>query len=175
MEVSTWQLIGRIAIAGGITAAIGVERELTGHPAGIRTHALVGIGAALFTIAGAYGFGTQTPSDASRVAAQVVTGIGFLGAGTIIRTRDRVKGLTTAATLWLSAGIGVAAGAGLVLLTVATFVITLLVLLAVRIINPALDRYHVRRTHRVGAPSAGEQAARRPGHHPSEDVGEHER
>lgn len=141
--VTTWELIVRIAVAGGITALIGLERELTRHPAGIRTHALVGIGAALFTIAGAYGFDhTQQSGDMSRVAAQVVTGIGFLGAGTIIRTSDKVKGLTTAATLWLAAGIGVAAGAGLLLLTVATFGITIIVLLAIRVTSPLMRRAH---------------------------------
>jgi putative Mg2+ transporter-C (MgtC) family protein len=141
--VSTLQLIGRIALAGGITACIGLERELSRHPAGIRTHALVGIGAALFTIAGAYGFdGSQTGGEMARVAAQVVTGIGFLGAGTIIRTSDKVKGLTTAATLWLAAGFGVAAGAGLVLLTLATFGITVLVLLAIRVTSPLMRRVH---------------------------------
>jgi putative Mg2+ transporter-C (MgtC) family protein len=151
--VTTWDLIGRIALAGVITALIGLERELTRHPAGIRTHALVGIGATLFTVAGAYGFGHVQVGDTSRVAAQVVTGIGFLGAGTIIRTSDRVKGLTTAATLWLAAGIGVAAGAGLLLLTIATFVITILVLLAVRITAPSITRLHARRTRPTIDPS----------------------
>ena len=143
MAVTTWELIGRIAVAGAITAAIGLERELSRHPAGIRTHALVGIGAALFTIAGAYGFDqTQTGGEMARVAAQVVTGIGFLGAGTIIRTSDKVKGLTTAATLWLAAGMGVAAGAGLLLLTLATFLITVLVLLGIRVTSPLMRRVH---------------------------------
>ena len=155
MVVTTWELIGRIAVAAGITATIGLERELTRHPAGIRTHALVGIGAALFTIAGAYGFGADKPSDPSRIAAQVVTGIGFLGAGTIIRSHDRVKGLTTAATLWLAAGIGVAAGAGLMMLTVATFLLTLLVLLAVRVFDPIVRAGHAR--HPDPNPSSEDQ------------------
>ncbi|MEO5901488.1 MAG: MgtC/SapB family protein, partial [Ilumatobacteraceae bacterium] len=121
MTPSSWELIGRIALAAGLTAVVGLERELSRHPAGIRTHAIVGIGAALFTVAGAYGF---SPHDSSptRVAAQVVTGIGFLGAGTIIRQQDKVKGLTTAATLWLAAGIGISAGAGLLALTLGAFV-----------------------------------------------------
>jgi len=146
VDVTSWQLVGRLAMAGIIAALIGLERELTGHPAGVRTHALVGIGAALFTIAGAYGFdGTQTGGDMTRVAAQVVTGIGFLGAGTIIRNQDKVKGLTTAATLWLAAGIGIASGAGMVLLSVAALVITMLVLVVFRVFDPLLRRAHERR------------------------------
>ena len=145
MDVTSWELVGRLAMAGIIAALIGLERELTGHPAGVRTHALVGIGAALFTIAGAYGFGQTQANDMSRVAAQVVTGIGFLGAGTIIRNQDKVKGLTTAATLWLAAGIGVAAGAGLVLLSLAALVITMLVLVVFRVFDPLLRRAHERR------------------------------
>jgi putative Mg2+ transporter-C (MgtC) family protein len=145
---SSWDLIGRVALAGGITALLGLERELSRHPAGIRTHALVGIGAALFTIAGAYGFGPNHDPSPTRVAAQVVTGIGFLGAGTILRQRDKIKGLTTAATLWLAAGLGLSAGAGLVSLTVATFVMALLVLLAVHITDPLIARYHRRQDER---------------------------
>jgi putative Mg2+ transporter-C (MgtC) family protein len=144
---SSWDLIGRLALAAGFTATIGLERELSRHPAGIRTHALVGIGAALFTIAGAYGF---SPHDTSptRIAAQVVTGIGFLGAGTIIRHRDRVKGLTTAATLWLAAGLGISAGTGLMVLTTAAFVMSMVVLLAVHLTDPLIARFHHRRDGR---------------------------
>lgn len=143
MTPSSWELIGRIALAGGLTAVVGLERELSRHPAGIRTHAIVGIGAALFTVAGAYGF---SPHDSSptRIAAQVVTGIGFLGAGTIIRQQDKVKGLTTAATLWLAAGIGISAGAGLMALTVGAFVMAMIVLLAVHVTDPLIARYHGR-------------------------------
>src|SRR3954465_2370770 len=96
-------------------ALLGLEREVRGDPAGSRTHALVAVGAALFTIAGAYGFSDvpRGPNiDPARVAAQVASGVGFLGAGAILRQGFGVRGLTTAATLWLAAAIGVASGAG---------------------------------------------------------------
>jgi putative Mg2+ transporter-C (MgtC) family protein len=101
----------RLALAAVLGAAVGVERELREREAGLRTHLLVALGAALFTIAGAYGFHTLR-TDPTRVAAQVVTGIGFLGAGAIIRQGFAVRGLTTAATLWVVAAIGIAVGAG---------------------------------------------------------------
>jgi putative Mg2+ transporter-C (MgtC) family protein len=108
------EVLVRLAIAAGLCAAVGLERELRGQPAGIRTHTVVGIGSALFTIAGAYGFDDLTATgDPGRIAAQVASGVGFLGAGVILRHGLDVRGLTTAATLWLSAALGVAAGAGM--------------------------------------------------------------
>jgi putative Mg2+ transporter-C (MgtC) family protein len=101
----------RLALAAALGAAVGIERELREREAGLRTHLLVALGSALFTIAGAYGFHSLR-TDPTRVAAQVVTGIGFLGAGAIIRQGFSVRGLTTAATLWVVAAIGIAAGAG---------------------------------------------------------------
>jgi putative Mg2+ transporter-C (MgtC) family protein len=149
---SSWELIGRIGLAAVLTALIGLERELSRHPAGIRTHAIVGIGSALFTVAGAYGFSPHPDASPTRVAAQVVTGIGFLGAGTIMRHRDRVKGLTTAATLWLAAGIGISAGAGLIALTLGAFAMTLIVLLAVHITDPMIASFHARNVARRPPP-----------------------
>jgi putative Mg2+ transporter-C (MgtC) family protein len=101
----------RLALAAALGAAVGLERELREREAGLRTHLLVALGSALFTIAGAYGFHTLR-TDPTRVAAQIVTGIGFLGAGAIIRQGFLVRGLTTAATLWVVAAIGLAVGAG---------------------------------------------------------------
>jgi putative Mg2+ transporter-C (MgtC) family protein len=103
----------RLGIAAVLGAAIGVEREFRERQAGLRTHLVVSVGAALFTLVSAYGF-TEFPGnvDPTRIAAQIVTGIGFLGAGAIIRQGLSVRGLTTAATLWLVAAIGMAAGAG---------------------------------------------------------------
>jgi putative Mg2+ transporter-C (MgtC) family protein len=101
----------RLALAAALGAAVGIERELREREAGLRTHLLVALGSALFTIAGAYGFHSLR-TDPTRVAAQVVTGVGFLGAGAIIRQGFSVRGLTTAATLWVVAAIGIAAGAG---------------------------------------------------------------
>jgi putative Mg2+ transporter-C (MgtC) family protein len=109
----------RLSLAAVLGGAIGFERELRDREAGLRTHLLVCVGAALFTIVSAYGFegfltsGDQViRADPTRIAAQVVTGIGFLGAGAIIRQGLSVRGLTTAATLWVAAAIGIAAGAG---------------------------------------------------------------
>ena len=104
----------RLSVAAGHGGAIGAERELRERQAGLRTHLVVCVGSALFTLVSAYGFHEFATSrvDPTRIAAQIVTGIGFLGAGAIIRQGLSVRGLTTAATLWLVAGIGMAAGAG---------------------------------------------------------------
>ena len=109
----------RLALAAALGGAVGVERELREREAGLRTHLLVALGSALFTIVSAYGFHAFLSSGASvvradptRIAAQIVTGIGFLGAGAIIRQGFSVRGLTTAATLWVVAAIGLAVGAG---------------------------------------------------------------
>jgi putative Mg2+ transporter-C (MgtC) family protein len=111
----TWlEALVRIAVAAGLGGLVGLERELDEKAAGLRTHMLVAVGSALFTLVGAYGF-EDFPArtiDPTRVAAQVVTGIGFLGAGLIFRQGFTIRGLTTAASLWLVAAIGMAAGAG---------------------------------------------------------------
>jgi putative Mg2+ transporter-C (MgtC) family protein len=110
----TWpHVLLRLAVAAGLGGAIGFERELRERQAGLRTHLVVCVGAALFTLVGAYAFADWgNKVDPTRVAAQIVTGIGFLGAGAIIRQGLSVRGLTTAATLWLVAAIGMSAGAG---------------------------------------------------------------
>jgi putative Mg2+ transporter-C (MgtC) family protein len=106
----------RLAVAAGLGGAIGMERELRDREAGLRTHLLVSVGSALFTIISAYGFREFLVHggnvDPTRIAAQIVSGIGFLGAGAIIRQGFSIRGLTTAATLWLVAAIGMASGAG---------------------------------------------------------------
>jgi putative Mg2+ transporter-C (MgtC) family protein len=99
-----FEIIGRLALAGVLGAFIGLERELRGYPAGIRTIAMVTLGACLFTDI------SQRMGDADRVAAQIVTGIGFLGAGVIFREGVGIKGITTAATIWAAAAIGMAVG-----------------------------------------------------------------
>jgi putative Mg2+ transporter-C (MgtC) family protein len=108
-----------VLVAAALGGAVGLERELREREAGFRTHMLVSVGSALFTIVSAYGFREFLTSgdnviraDPTRIAAQIVTGIGFLGAGAIIRQGLSVRGLTTAATLWLVAAIGMATGAG---------------------------------------------------------------
>src|SRR3954454_17592933 len=125
----------RIGAAAGCGALIGIERESRNQLAGIRTHALVAAGAAVFTLAGAHGFPDlpRGPNvDPMRVAAQIASGIGFIGAGAIIRDRGSVRGITTAAALWVSAAVGLAAGAGLWWVAVAGAVVTLLVLILLR-------------------------------------------
>ena len=103
----------RLAVAAGLGGAIGFERELRERQAGLRTHLVVSLGAALFTLVSAYAFRNfGTKVDPTRIAAQIVSGVGFLGAGAIIRQGFSVRGLTTAATLWLVAAIGMASGAG---------------------------------------------------------------
>ena len=108
-------------------AIIGFERELHRQPAGFRTHSLVALGAALFTIVSAFGFPGPI-SDPTRIAAQIVSGIGFIGAGTILQYRGHIRGLTTAASLWAVAAIGTAAGAGMFVLAVVGTVLILVVL-----------------------------------------------
>jgi putative Mg2+ transporter-C (MgtC) family protein len=103
-------LAWRLIVAAILGAMIGIERERHDHPAGIRTHMLVSIGSAAFTVLSIYSFGQG--SDPGRVAAQIVTGIGFLGAGSILKGSGTIHGLTTAASLWVVAAVGMAAGAG---------------------------------------------------------------
>ena len=120
------EFIWRLLLAAGLGAAIGIEREYRQKPAGLRTNILIALGSALFTILSvSMGHGTGTTD---RVAAQIVTGIGFLGGGAILRSGDSVHGMTTAATIWVNAAIGVAAGMGQSMLATAATAVTLVVL-----------------------------------------------
>ena len=123
------EMILRLLLAAALGAIIGYQRERAGKAAGLRTHVLICMGAALFTVASIYGFGAAT--DPARIAAGVVVGIGFLGGGVIMRRVEEgiVAGLTTAATIWAVAGIGLAAGAGLYLVSAVAAAIMLIVLL----------------------------------------------
>ena len=114
-----WVLLGRLALAAALGAVVGFEREVREHQAGLRTHMLVSLGSALFTIVSAYawtdfsfGHGSGIGYDPTRIAAQIVTGVGFLGAGAILHQGTLVRGLTTAASLWIVAAVGMAVGAG---------------------------------------------------------------
>jgi len=116
-----WELLARIVLGFALGGVLGWERERVGRPAGQRTHMLVAGGATAFTIVSIYGFGDQgTVRDPGRVAAQIVTGVGFLGAGTIWRTPSTILGLTTAASIWLAAAIGMMVGVGMYLLAIFT-------------------------------------------------------
>ena len=135
-ELSTLELVVRILVSGLLGGLIGIERELAEQPAGLRTNILVSIGATLFTLIGSYGVApffegegsVSVTFDPTRVAAQVVSGIGFLGAGAILREGVNIKGLTTAAALWVSAAIGTAVGLGYWTAAVVTVVVTVLTL-----------------------------------------------
>ena len=131
------QIILRLLIATILGAAVGLERERLEWAAGLRTHALVCVGAALFMIVSAFGFADALGSsdvvlDPSRVAAQVVSGIGFIGAGTIILRREIVRGLTTAASVWAIAAIGLAVGGGMYLAAIVATVLALVILAVVK-------------------------------------------
>jgi putative Mg2+ transporter-C (MgtC) family protein len=121
----------RVLVAGLVAVLVGLERELQHKPAGARTYGLVAMGAALFTVGGIQAFGEGDPG--ARVAAQIVTGIGFLGAGTILHMRMHVVGLTTAAGLWAMAAIGMAIGAGLYILGIGVGVVLFLLLRFLRL------------------------------------------
>jgi putative Mg2+ transporter-C (MgtC) family protein len=139
--IDTAHVFFRVAAAGGLGALIGLERESRNQLAGMRTHALVAAGAAVFTLAGAYGFSDihRGPNvDPMRVAAQIASGIGFIGAGAIIRDRGSVRGITTAAALWTSAAVGLAAGAGLWRVALAGAAVTLVVLVLLRPVRTRL-------------------------------------
>ena len=128
--MSSWlEMILRFLLAAGLGAGIGFQRERAGKAAGLRTHILVSSGAALFTLVSIYGF-TGAVVDISRVAAGVVVGIGFIGAGVILRGQreKEVAGLTTAATIWITAAVGLAAGTGMYLISVIATAVTVGVL-----------------------------------------------
>jgi putative Mg2+ transporter-C (MgtC) family protein len=132
------ELIRRLLLAAFIGGLLGAEREFHQKSAGFRTNILIAMGSALFTIMSVTLASDRT--DPTRIAAQIVTGIGFLGAGAIMRTENRVHGLTTAATIWVNAALGVAAGAGQYHLAAVGGAITLVVLLILAPIEHVLER-----------------------------------
>lgn len=138
----------RLLAATVLGGSIGAERELNDQPAGFRTHALVGLGAGLFSVISAYGFdaivsegpSTAMRADVTRVISQIVVGIGFLGGGAIVKYGTSIRGLTTAATLWITAAIGTAAGLGAWVLAVSATVISLVALTGLRPVRKLLRR-----------------------------------
>lgn len=130
------QIIIRLVLAALIGGMIGVEREFNNRPAGLRTHVLVTLGSTLFMMVSIDGYANLPEGikgDPYRIAAQVVSGIGFLGAGTIIKTGTDIKGLTTAASLWVSAGIGLAVGTGYYVGAIVTVTIVMITLISSRL------------------------------------------
>jgi putative Mg2+ transporter-C (MgtC) family protein len=126
---STWEIIGRLLLAMLLGGAVGANRERQGKPAGVRTHALVSLGAALFAIVGLL-LGPEDPSATSRILQGITAGIGFIGAGVIMRRPELqdVQGLTTAAAIWVVAAVGVGAGVGLWQTSLTALALTLIVL-----------------------------------------------
>jgi putative Mg2+ transporter-C (MgtC) family protein len=140
-----WRQIWELALAFGLSSLIGWEREVRQKSAGLRTHTLVGTGSALFLIVSKYGFSDvllagHVVLDPSRVAAQVVSGIGFIGGGLIFVRRDVVRGLTTAAIIWVTAAVGMACGSGLVLLAVVVTGLHMIVVLVYPLIEERTPR-----------------------------------
>ena len=154
-EPSAFHFVVRLLLAALFAGVIGLERESHGRPAGLRTHILVSMGSCLVMLLSIYGFPGWTARDPARLAAQVISGIGFLGAGTILREGASVKGLTTAASLWVVAGIGLAIGAGFYLSAVVATVIAVVALfflekLEKRFISPRAVSLEVTMVDRPG-------------------------
>ena len=146
-------ILFRIALAALLACIPGIERELTGKFAGLRTHILVCLGACVFTLLSVYGFEQQSDvgeyngsirpfiqNDPARIAAQVITGIGFIGAGTVMRHGSNVFGITTAATLWVSAAIGMACGTGMYGVAIMSTIFTIIVLVMARVFEKTFLR-----------------------------------
>jgi putative Mg2+ transporter-C (MgtC) family protein len=144
-NIQGWMQIAELMTAFVLSMVIGIEREIHQKSAGLRTHTLVGVGAALFMLISKYGFNDvlvpgRIMLDPSRVAAQIVSGVGFLGAGLIFVRRDSVRGLTTAAAVWVTAAIGAACGAGLIVLGLAATFIYLIVAIGFPLLSRRLPR-----------------------------------
>ncbi len=157
MEIgSTLDILLRVFSACMLGFAVGLEREMTNKYAGLRTNILVCLGACLFTIISIYGFPTVVTDehangirDTARVAAQVVTGIGFIGGGTVLRHGATVFGLTTAATLWMVASIGMACGAGLYTIAIISTIISIIILVSVRVFEKSMLIKSTKNTRRL--------------------------
>lgn len=154
-----WPEVAKLGLAFVLSALIGLEREWRNKSAGLRTHTLVGVGAALFMLVSKYGFGDVVTNDLvvldpSRMAAQIVSGIGFIGGGVIFVRRDAVRGLTTAAVVWVVAAVGAAAGAGLPIIATGVTVGHFLVVFGLtpivnRLPRPAALPFQIRLTYLV--------------------------
>src|SRR5918993_615000 len=161
--MSDLELVERLLLSAFLGATLGLEREFRQKYAGLRTNSLIAIGSTLFTVMSidlSWGSG----GDPTRVAAQIVTGIGFLGAGAIMRTGADVRGLTTAATIWVNAAIGVAVGGGEYKLALIATAVTLLVLVVLNPVERWLDRRGLKSPENAGPTDGG--SSRGPGEGP---------
>ncbi|RIK45386.1 MAG: magnesium transporter MgtC [Chloroflexi bacterium] len=169
-----WEGLVRIALAAGLGAAIGFERETLNKSAGLRTHMLVTMGSAMFMVVAILltaQYSGDEPTqfvDPSRIGSTIVTGVGFLGGGIIFRGHDRVKGLTTAAGLWTCAAIGMACGSGYYITAVGGTLLTLIVLAAVLSLQHRLDLKRSRSIHRDTGVLPGPSGKRSAGNTPAE-------
>jgi putative Mg2+ transporter-C (MgtC) family protein len=142
LQLLNWEAAGKIALAALLGGILGFEREWHGRAAGLRTNILIAIASCLFTILSIEGFPLRgNAQDTARVAAQIVSGVGFLGAGALLQTRNKVRGLTTAATVWLVAAIGMAVGAGVYFLAAFTAILATAVLQLLRPISKQLKEH----------------------------------
>ena len=143
----------RVLIALGIGLLIGAEREFRGHPAGLRTMALISAGSCMFTALGLLPEFATRVVDPTRIAAQIVTGVGFLGAGSILRQGEEVRGLTTAASIWVAASLGMAVGFGYYGVAIFLAIVVIVVLVALK---PLEERFFRRRNRRATDPHPDE-------------------
>ena len=142
VNINNYEIISKILISIALGFIIGLERELTNKAAGLRTHILVCLGSTVFTLISIYGFdisnihdGIRIQNDPARIAAQILTGIGFIGGGAVLHHGVSVSGLTTAASLWITASIGMAVGTGSYTLAISTTIIAFVVLVVIRIVE----------------------------------------
>ncbi len=139
MMLTNEEMLARLVLSAVIGCIIGFEREIRKMPAGMRTHALVCLGSTVFTLSSFAMYGPNV--DITRIAAQVATGIGFIGGGAIFKAEDRIKGLTTAANLWVTASLGLVVGFGLFYIAIATTVLVLIVLIIGKFIEKTTLRH----------------------------------
>jgi putative Mg2+ transporter-C (MgtC) family protein len=144
-----WTLLGHLGIAAILGSIVGIERDLSGRPAGIRTNMIVAVGACLFAILSEHGY-ESAGEDPTRITSQIVTGIGFLGAGALLKGDGKILGLTTAADIWLVAAIGVAAGTGWYSLAIAATLIAAIGLPVLAPLSQYLERIGNERMQRKG-------------------------
>lgn len=153
--MSDEQLLVRLGCALAFGAVLGLERELKGHEAGLRTHLMVTLGACIFALVSIVGADGNPGADRTRIASQVVVGIGFLGGGTILREGMSEKGLTTAAGLWVTSAVGVAAGFGMVKLTLIATALALIFMAGFDRLEKHLLAWVARRSHRQQGEKGG--------------------
>jgi len=148
------EFILKIILAGGLGAVVGLERARSGQSAGVRTNVMIAVASCLFTWLGIEVFSklSESPQDTARIAAQVVSGVGFLGAGTMLQSKNKIRGLTTAATIWLVAAVGMTVGVGeywsaVFVTVVALIALVILAPISEQIKETATERYKERKEH----------------------------